>query len=124
MDALKKNLNYIALALIIAALTVWIVWPQRLTLYLVIGGFGILSLVLYALLNLSSLRKRLRRKSFIYSGNTLLVIVLVLAILGLLNHFLSKEHVRLDFTTAKIHSLSDQSVTVLKNLKADVTFKG
>lgn len=123
MDILKKYLNTVALALISAALIGWIVWPQRKTMVLVIGALGLAALVAHVVLNLASLKQSFRRKSFLYSGNLLLVAVLVLAILGLINYFLSKNNYRMDFTTAKIHSLSDQSVTVLKNLKSDISFK-
>jgi ABC-type uncharacterized transport system involved in gliding motility auxiliary subunit len=64
------------------------------------------------------------RKSFLYSSNLLLIVVLVLAILVLVNYFLSRHNFRLDFTEAKLHSLSDQSIQVLKNLKKDIQIKG
>src|SRR4030066_1034439 len=124
MKTLKKNLNAIALALIAAGLIGWIVWPQKKTLVLVIGALGLLALAAHIAWNIDSLQQGFTRKSFLYSGNLLLVVVLVLAILGLVNYFLSKNNYRADFTAAKLHSLSDQSVTVLKNLKTDIAFKG
>jgi ABC-type uncharacterized transport system involved in gliding motility auxiliary subunit len=123
MTSLKKNLNTIALALITAAVAGGIIWPQKRTLVVVIGALGLLALAAHIALNLGSLKQSFRRKSFIYSGNLLLVVVLVLGIVGLLNYFLSKNHYRMDFTSAKLHSLSDQSVSVLKNLKTDIAFK-
>jgi len=124
METIKKNLNYVALALILAALAAWIVWPQKKAAILVLGLLGLLALVAYIGLHLPSLKKGFRRKSFIYSGNSLLVVVLVLDILALANYFMSKHNTRADFTAAKLHSLSDQSVTVLKNLKTDISIKG
>ena len=123
METFKKNLNYIAMALILAALAAWIIWPQKKAAILALGLLGILSLIVYAVLNLSSLEQGFRRRSFIYSGNMLLVVVLVLAIIVLANYFLSKHDYRADMTAARIHSLSDQSVTVLKNLKTDISIK-
>jgi len=123
VKTLKKYLNTIALALIAAAIIGWIVWPQKKTLVLAIGALGLVALAAHVALNLGSLKQSFRRKSFLYSGNLLLVIVLVLAILGLVNYFLSKNHFRMDFTAAKLHSLSDQSISVLKNLKSDIAFK-
>jgi ABC-type uncharacterized transport system involved in gliding motility auxiliary subunit len=123
MTSLKKNLNTIALALIAASVVGGIVWPQKKTLVIAIGALGLLALAAHIAFNLKSLKQSFRRKSFIYSGNLLLVVVLVLGIVGLLNYFLSKNNYRMDFTAAKLHSLSDQSVTVLKNLKADIAFK-
>jgi ABC-type uncharacterized transport system involved in gliding motility auxiliary subunit len=123
MTSLKKNLNTIALALIAASVVGGIVWPQKKILVVAIGALGLLALAAHIAFNLKSLKQSFRRKSFIYSGNLLLVVVLVLGIVGLLNYFLSKNNYRMDFTAAKLHSLSDQSVTVLKNLKADIAFK-
>jgi ABC-type uncharacterized transport system involved in gliding motility auxiliary subunit len=123
MDALKKNLNTAALVLIAAGLVGWIVWPQKTSLALVVLALGLIALAAYIVLNRAALKQRFQRKSLLYSGNLVLVVVLVLAILGLANYFLSKHNYRADFTAAKLHSLSDQSVTVLKALKADVAIK-
>ncbi|MCJ7486882.1 MAG: GldG family protein [Candidatus Aminicenantes bacterium] len=123
MSSLKKSLNTIALALITAAVVGGIVWPQKKTMVVAIGALGLLALAAHIAFNLKSLKQSFRRKSFIYSGNLLLVIVLVLGIVGLLNYFLSKNNYRMDFTSAKLHSLSDQSVSVLENLKSDIAFK-
>ena len=123
MKTFKKYLNTIALALITATVVIGIVWPQKKTLVFTIGALGLLALSAHIAFNLKSLKQSFRRKSFIYSGNLLLVVVLVLGIVGLLNYFLSKNHYRMDFTAAKIHSLSGQSVSVLNNLKTDIAFK-
>ena len=123
MDTLKKSLNSIALALIAAALIGWIVWPHKKAAILVLAGLGLAALAAHVVLHWGSLKRQFSRKSFLYSGNLLLVIVLVVAILALANYFLSKHNFRKDFTAAKLHSLSDQSVTVLKNLKTDIAFK-
>ncbi|MFO7733837.1 MAG: GldG family protein [Candidatus Aminicenantes bacterium] len=124
MNTFKKHLNTVAFALLLAALAGWIVWPHKTAALLVVGTLGLLALAAHVALNLGSLKESFRRKAFLYSGNLLLVILLVLAILGLGNYFLSKHNYRVDFTTAKLHSLSDQSITVLKALKTDVSFKG
>ena len=124
MDILKKNLGFAAVVLILAALAAGMVWPYKIALLAALGGAGLLALVAYIVLNLPSLKQGFRRKSFIYSGNMFLVIVLVLAILVLANYFLSRHSYRVDLTAAKVHSLSDQSLSVLKNLKADVSIKG
>ena len=123
METIKKYLNYIGLTLVVlAAITQWI-WPYRKTLAVVMSVLGIAAIAVYVILNLSSLKRGFSRKSFLYSSNLLFVVVLVLGILILVNYFLARHHYRVDFTEAKIHSLSDQSVQVLKNLKADVQVK-
>lgn len=126
MEKLKSylaNLNYLALALIFLSLVTLIIWPYKKTLALFLGLFGIAALVVYVGLNLPSLKQSFKRKSFIYSSNMIVVVVLVLAILVVVNYFLSRHHHRFDFTEANLHSLSDQSINVLKNLKAEVNVK-
>jgi ABC-type uncharacterized transport system involved in gliding motility auxiliary subunit len=124
METMKKYLNYIGLALILLALISLRIWPYKKTIALIIVLVGVASLAVYVALNLSSLKRSFSRKSFLYSSNLLLIIVLVLAILVLLNYFLARHHYRIDFTESKLHSLSDQSIKVVKSLKQDVLVKG
>jgi hypothetical protein len=124
MEKIKRNLNTIGLGLIAVGLMALRTWPQRKAVGLVLAVLGVGAIGVYIVLNLSSLKKGFRRKSFLYSSNLLLVILLVLGIIILANYFLSKHHVRIDFTEAKLHSLSDQTVQVLKNLKKDIQVKG
>jgi ABC-type uncharacterized transport system involved in gliding motility auxiliary subunit len=123
METLKKYLNYAGLALVLFALVALTIWPQQKTAFLIALALGFVLLLTYVILNLSALKRSFSRRSFLYSGNLLLVILLVLAILVLANYFFSRHHYRFDFTQAKVHSLSDQTVKVLKNLKHDVVVK-
>ena len=123
MEKIKQHLNYIALALIALALISWIIWPYRKSLILILGATGVVALATYIALNTSSLKKGFKRRSFIYSSNMIVVVVLVVGILVIVNYFFARHHHRFDFTEAKLHSLSDQSVKILKNLKADLNIK-
>ncbi|MBN2207285.1 MAG: Gldg family protein [Candidatus Aminicenantes bacterium] len=120
MDKIKKNLNTIGLVLILAAIAGIRIWPYKKAIPAALAVLGIAALAVYIALNLSSLKKGFKRKSFLYSSNLLLIVVLVLAIVVLLNVILARNHHRFDFTQARLHSLSDQSVTVLKALKQDI----
>jgi ABC-type uncharacterized transport system involved in gliding motility auxiliary subunit len=123
MNRIKTRLNTIGLVLLFAGLAAWRIWPYRKAVPLVLAGLGLAAVGAYIALNLSSLKKGFTRKSFLYSGNLLLVVVLVLGILVVVNYFLSKNHARTDVTASKLHSLSDQSVKVLKALKKDISVK-
>ncbi|MBN1225304.1 MAG: Gldg family protein [Candidatus Aminicenantes bacterium] len=123
MESLKKYLNYIALALIFLAIASSRIWPYKKPQFYILLILGIGALIVYIWFNLSELQQGIKRKSFLYSSNLILIVVLVLGILFLVNYIFSKYHYRFDFTEAKVHSLSDQSVTVLKNLKAEVRIK-
>jgi ABC-type uncharacterized transport system involved in gliding motility auxiliary subunit len=123
METIKKYLNYIALGLIFLSIVSVRIWPYKKTQFLTLLILGIVLLLVYIWFNLSEFQQGFKRKSFLYSSNLILIIVLVLGILVLVNYIFSKYHHRFDFTEAKLHSLSDQTVTVLKNLKQDVNIK-
>ncbi len=123
MEKVKKYLNYIALGLLFLALVSLRIWPYKKVVVLVLGMAGVAALTAYIVLNISSLKQGFKRRSFIYSSNMIVVVVLVLGILVLINYFFARHHHRFDFTEAKIHSLSDQSIKVIKNLKNDVMIK-
>ena len=123
MDNIKKNLNYIGLGLIFLALATLRIWPYKKFIALILALLGIAVIGVYVGLNVSQLKKGLARKSFLYSGNLLLMVVLVLGILVLVNYFFSRHHHRFDFTESKLHSLSGQSIKVVANLKNEVNVK-
>lgn len=124
METIKKNLNYIGLTVVVFSLIAMRIWPHRKAAALVALVFGLAAVGVYIALHASVFKDTLSRKSFLYSSNLVLIVVIVLAILVLLNYFLSRHNYRIDFTEAKLHSLSDQSVQVLKNLKKEVKIKG
>lgn len=123
MDKIKKNLNSIGLGLLALAVASRWVWPTKKPLVLILAALGIVAIGVYIGLNTSQLKQGLKRKSFFYSSNMLLVVVLVLAILVVVNIFFARHHKRFDFTEAKLHSLSDQSIKLVKSLKNDITIK-
>ncbi len=124
MDLVKKYAQYAAVVLLVAAAMAALLWPYRKALPLILLAAGLAAVVGYVLLNLSDLKKGFRRRSFLYSSNLLLVTVLVLGIIVLVNIVGSRFHHRFDFTEARLHSLSPQSVQVVKSLKAQVTVRG
>jgi ABC-type uncharacterized transport system involved in gliding motility auxiliary subunit len=123
MEHVKKYLGPAAAVLILMTLAAVYVWPYKKALIVTLAAAAFLALAGTVALNLGRLSNRLHRRSLMYSGNAILTIVVVLAILVLANYFLAKHSYRMDFTAARIHSLSDQSITVLKALKTDVAVK-
>jgi ABC-type uncharacterized transport system involved in gliding motility auxiliary subunit/ABC-type transport system involved in multi-copper enzyme maturation permease subunit len=83
-----------------------------LLLFIIVGGMG--GMVIWSIRNI---------KQILFWANKLLIVILVLGIVVLINYLGIEHPKRYDFTVAKLHSLSDQSVTFLKNLKADISFK-
>ncbi|MBM3312043.1 MAG: hypothetical protein FJY80_11100, partial [Candidatus Aminicenantes bacterium] len=123
MDKIKAHLNSIGLGLLVGAFAASRVWPRTKLLYLALAVLGAAAIAAYIALHAGELKQGLKRKSFLYSSNLLLLIAVVLAILVVLNYLGARHHKRLDFTQAKVHSLSDQSIKVVKSLKADIVVK-
>ena len=118
--------NYLCLLLILAGLTLWIGFglaalkgKAGLALLLL----GLAGLIAYFISNLSRFRTKNSRLNFIFASNLAVVVLLIVAIVAAVNYLGVKVHRRFDFTAGKTHSLSDQSVQVVKNLKKDVTIK-
>ena len=74
MNRIKTRLNSVGLALLFAGLAAWRIWPHRRAVPLVLAGLGLAAVAAYVVLNLASLKKGFTRKSFLYSGNLLLVV--------------------------------------------------
>jgi len=123
MGSIKKHLNTAGVLLVFLALVLFRIWPYRKVLPLILGAVGIAALGAYLFFNRDVLKEGFKRRSFIYSSNLFLVILLVLGILILVNIFFARHHHRFDFTESKLHSLSDQTVSVLKALKDEVRVK-
>jgi len=106
------------LALLLVGLIVYSimnVWDWKSILLLVAGGAA----TIFALVQLD-IKNLLKNRRLIYGGNMALIVLLVVAILGLVNFFLARHTWRLDTTSSRTFSLSDQTIKVLKNLKKDI----
>ncbi len=90
------------------------------------GNFllGIVLLGIAASTNLDSLRERLKtgeaRRASKYGTSAILSTVLGIVLLGLLTFMANRYHVRFDWTEARSHSLSEQTLKVLDSLEQDV----
>jgi len=88
-------------------------------------GIGVLLLAAGLAANWGTWRDRMRsgeaKRAGKYGTSALLGTVLGIAILGLLAFLAQRHEKRLDFTEAKVHSLSEQTKAVLADLPGDVS---
>ena len=120
LDKIKKPLKYFGWTPFWLAVLFKFIWPQNNIVPTLLVIVQVIALVLFTAINFLTIKEGFKRKSFLYSSNLFVIIILVLAILVLLNVILARNHHRFDFTQSKLHSLSDQSATVLKALKQDI----
>lgn len=95
------------------------IWLQD-TVQWSVWGACLLGLLLYFVMSLEHLRNWLKKRQAQFGISLAITAISVLAILTLVNWFSIEKNKKFDLTRNSIHSLSDQSVNVLKNLKEKV----
>jgi ABC-type uncharacterized transport system involved in gliding motility auxiliary subunit len=112
--------GYVGLAVLAAALIVPFARPDWARARPWLVGAGLVLVALSLLVNLRDVRGLMRRRSARYGLNTAVMIVLVLAIVGLVEAVSARHNARVDLTENKRHSLSPQTIQLLRNLKSEV----
>lgn len=116
---LKSVIGTVGLCLIAAASVVYFIKPDWKLYCMIGGGVGVAALIAYVVLNFADVKAALSGRTTLYSANTVIAVVMVMAILVLLNFLSNRHHKRWDITEGKVHSLSDQSIKVLRKLTTD-----
>jgi ABC-type uncharacterized transport system involved in gliding motility auxiliary subunit len=123
MNALKKIVDLLAplgFVVIVGALA-WERWGKPLP-----GGFrpwlvgGLALVVLHLLLRWEDVARRIGRRQVKYGGNTLVVVLVMLGILGALNYLAARNSKKWDLTRNQRYSLSDQTKKVVSGLEDEV----
>jgi ABC-type uncharacterized transport system involved in gliding motility auxiliary subunit len=121
-DFLKKA-DIVGLAVIAAAVisySIRSIWTPYQTIALVLGGILIVASVA---LKSDEIRKGLGRRSARFGINSAASVLFFVGIIAFVN-YLGAQHIkRVDMTTEKIYSLSDQSSNVAQEVKQDLTIK-
>jgi ABC-type uncharacterized transport system involved in gliding motility auxiliary subunit len=97
------------------SVTNWNVWVQ------VILYTGIALTLIMLGLNFAQIKASFGKRSAQYGTNTVVMTLIVVGILGMINFIGKRHHKRVDLTTAKLYSLSDQTDKIVKGLKNEVT---
>jgi ABC-type uncharacterized transport system involved in gliding motility auxiliary subunit len=114
----RKNAFFWAssVVLAIASLFARAVYPEYLWLTVILLLLFAAALTLLLVEN----RKALLGRSAAYGANSAITILLVIAIIGVLNFVSSKYPYKVDLTKGKVHTLSDQTVKLVKGLQKPV----
>ncbi|HET9131006.1 MAG TPA: hypothetical protein VFO86_08670, partial [Terriglobia bacterium] len=118
-----KKADLFGLAIIAATLIVYStrsVWNMYQTIAAVVGG---LLVVISFVLRWPDIKAGLGRRSTKFGINSATSVILLIGILGFINYLGAQHSKVIDMTTEKAFSLSDQSVTVVKQIKEDVHIK-
>src|SRR5688572_17347633 len=85
---------------------------------------GIVLVLLSALPRLADARRAVGARTVRYGLNAALSIVLVIGVIGFVEAISVRHSLRADLTETKRHSLSPQTINLLKTLKTDVNAVG
>ncbi|MFQ6673918.1 MAG: hypothetical protein ACE5GH_03925 [Fidelibacterota bacterium] len=91
----------------------WIAWTLM--------AVGAVLFVLSAAGNWQQVVSSLKSRKTRVGTNTAVAIILILGIVGLVNYLSVRHSWRLDTTSQREFSLSDQTIKILTNMKAEVT---
>lgn len=118
--------NYLSLLLLLAGAALWLSYglgALRGKLGLSLLALGVAGMAAYIFLNVARFRTRNSRLNFIFASNLAVVVLLVLAIVGAVNYLGVRVHRRFDLTSDKAHSLSPQSLQVVRGLGKELQIK-
>src|SRR3954449_3005768 len=119
-DMLKGPLAIIGGLLILGGLSYYVIFQGFDTYARVITAAGILLVGIAVAIDPEALWGKLTTRNMLYGGNTLLIAVLLIGILGFVNYFANQRPQRWDLTANKSLSLSDETVQILQQLPQPV----
>ena len=122
MQSKNSILGIVGLILIAAGLLLWAILTTLNTYAVVPMGVGGVLLLVYIAFNIQYLIAKLTGRSAVEGTNMAIAIIIFLAICVFLEVLMVRHSQRFDFTQVKKHSLADQSIKIIKNLKEDLTF--
>lgn len=126
MKRILRYGNFLSLLLVLAGTALWL--SYGLTAFkgqagLVLLLLGVVGLALHFAINLARFKTKNSRLNFIFASNLAVVVLLIVAIVAAVNYLGVKLHTRVDLSAGRVHSLSDQSVQVVRGLKKDLDVK-
>lgn len=125
IESLRFPLAALGIFGLLAGLGAWLVQGDfNGPLPRILMAAGVLCLGLYVAIDPEDVWAKLSGRGALYSGNTLVLAVAALIILGFLNVLGSRYQTKLDLTANKQFTLSDQSIKVAEALPGPVKVTG
>src|SRR5579859_1996157 len=124
VETLRFPLAALGIFGVLAGLGAWLVQGDFSLIPRILVAGGVLLLGIYVALDPEDVWAKLTGRGAVYSGNTLLIGVAALIILGLLNVLGSRYQTKADLTASQQFTLSPQSVKVAEALPAPVKVTG
>jgi ABC-type uncharacterized transport system involved in gliding motility auxiliary subunit len=115
--------GYLALLAAIFSGVSWYLLPHLELMWQISGGVALVAFAAYVYLDRARFKDAFSKRTTQYGLNSVLMSLIVLAIMVVLNMIFSNHDLKKDFTKNKLHTLSEQSVKIVKGLGQDVALK-
>ncbi|HZE88145.1 MAG TPA: DUF4350 domain-containing protein [Verrucomicrobiae bacterium] len=120
MNSLKTFSGPLGVVLLLAGAGMTTFAPEQRRAGFVLMAVGGVLIITAVALNLEDLANILRGRAVRYGANATFYSLVVLLIVGAVNFLASQHHKRFDLTQEGAHTLSPQTVKILKSLQKDV----
>ncbi len=126
--ALKKNmtaiLGFLGFIFALAGVFVYVFFEEKVWLYTTLELLAALQLSVFFVSHFETLKEFSSQRSTKFGLNSILMVLIFIAILSILNFILARHEVRFDLSDAGTFSLSPQTENVLAHLEDEVKFIG
>lgn len=112
----------VLLAAIVCGLSAYLLGHYPLV-WKISGGIAVALALFYGVVEFQSFGRIFSKKTSRYGMNSILMGIIALAIVVVTNLIISEHDWKKDLTKNQLHSLSEASIKVLKNLKMEVTIR-
>lgn len=116
MNQLSKLLLVVSSALFLVFVSLAIVASEFTQLILIVFSISLVTFLTFIVLNLKLIKRILSSKLFKNFVSHATMVFLSLGILGMINYFVVKNDQMIDFTQAKYHTLSNQSLSIVESV--------
>lgn len=103
--------------------TTWFLLPHQPLIWQISGGIGLTALAAYFFVEREFYKHVLSRRTTQYGLNSILMSLIAVGVVAMANVIASKYDIKKDLTKNKLHTLSDQSLKVVKGLQSPVVLK-
>jgi ABC-type uncharacterized transport system involved in gliding motility auxiliary subunit len=108
----------------LASLFVYLTWPDQVWVYTTLSILSAVHLIVFFVSYFEVIRAVSRQRSTQLGANSVLMVVLFVAILIMINFIVVQHSTRRDFSIDGTYTLSPQTQDLLKGLKQEVKFSG
>jgi ABC-type uncharacterized transport system involved in gliding motility auxiliary subunit len=123
MKEMSKAAGFVGLVAVILGGNLWVLQPRFSPWVIALLAAGGVLILLFLALNFGMVIAALGKRATLYGINLVVATLAMLAILVLIQIIVMRNNVlnhRFDLTEAKLYSISDQSIKILKSLQKDV----